>query len=68
MQERKFINVYRCTGFRQYKDDYVCTIEDTPENIAAFIVSAPSFGQLCVYDPIWRRTFIQYGKFFRYCS
>lgn len=43
MQERKFIDVYRCTGFRQYKDDYVCTIEDTPENIAAFIVSAPSF-------------------------
>lgn len=43
MQKKKFIDVYRCTGFRQYRNDYVCTIEDTPENIAAFIVSVSSF-------------------------
>ena len=36
-----YLAVYECKTFRQPSGIPVCYIEDTPENVAAFIASAP---------------------------
>lgn len=36
-----YLKVYECAGFREPSGFPVCYIEDTPENIAAFVVTRP---------------------------
>ena len=39
----EYLAIHECKDFRVPSEDPVCHIEDTPENIAAFIVKSPIF-------------------------
>lgn len=40
MKNQSYLSVYKCNEFRVVSNEFVGRIEDTPENISAFVVSA----------------------------
>ena len=38
--KKNYLSVYKCNEFRVVSNEFVGRIEDTPENISAFVVSA----------------------------
>ena len=40
MKNQSYLSVYKCNEFRVVSNEFIGRIEDTPENISAFVVSA----------------------------
>ncbi|MCR0531746.1 hypothetical protein MKC55_20585 [[Clostridium] innocuum] len=40
MKKQNSLSVYKCNEFRVVSDEFIGRIEDTPENISAFVVTA----------------------------
>lgn len=58
-----YLKIYECAGFREASGFPVCYIEDTPENIAAFIVTRHCSKNYAFVSPDDELKLFSMGKF-----